>query len=365
LDGLPRETQFDIAVASELMAILALSTSLKDLRDRVGRIVFGQDKTGRALTFEDLQVAGAVTVLLKDALQPNLMQTLEGQPAFVHAGPFANIAHGNSSIVADEIALGLCDYVVTESGFGADIGMEKFFNIKCRASGLEPDAVVLVATIRALKMHGGGPKVVAGRPLPAELARENIDLLRAGLPNLTRNIEIAQLFGIPVVVAVNKFEGDTDREVDLVCEAAVAAGAHGAVASSHFIDGGAGSLDLADAVIAACETPSAFRPLYGLELSIEDKIEVLATQVYGADGVEYDALARRQIAQYEKQGFGNLPICMAKTHLSISHDPALKGSPRGFIYPLAGQMRTMPGLGSRPAYMAVDIDDNGRVVGLF
>lgn len=380
LDGLPREARFDIAVASELMAILALARDLNDLRSRVGRVVFGQDKSGKALTLEDIQVAGAVTVLLKDALQPNLMQTLEGQPAFVHAGPFANIAHGNSSIVADEIALGLCDYVITESGFGADIGMEKFFNIKCRASGLVPDAVVLVATIRALKMHGGGPKVVAGRPLPPELANENLELLEAGLPNLARNIEIARLFGVPVVVAVNRFAGDSDREIKRVEEAALVAGAHGAVASSHFVDGGQGSVALAKAVEKACEAPSDFAPLYDLNLSVRDKIEVLATKVYGAEGVEYDSLAKRQIDRIEAQGFGDLPICMAKTHLSISHDPLLKGSPRGyrfpirevraavgagFIYPLAGQMRTMPGLGSRPAYMDVDIDENGTIVGLF
>ncbi|NNE68836.1 MAG: formate--tetrahydrofolate ligase [Rhodothermales bacterium] len=380
LDGLPRETGFDIAVASELMAILALARDLKDLRARVGRVVFGQDKRGKALTLEDIGVAGAVTVLLKDALQPTLMQTLEGQAAFVHAGPFANIAHGNSSIVADEIALGLCDYVVTESGFGADIGMEKFFNIKCRTSGLVPDAVVLVATVRALKMHGGGPKVIAGRPLPPELATENLPLLEAGLVNLERNIEIARLFGVPVVVAVNQFSGDTDREIRRVEEAAIAAGAHGAVASSHFVDGGEGSLALAEAVEKACEAPSNFAPLYDLDLTVEEKIEVLATRVYGADGVEYDALAKRQINRIEQQGFGNLPICMAKTHLSISHDPTMKGSPRGyrfpirevraavgagFIYPLAGQMRTMPGLGSRPAYMDVDLDENGQIVGLF
>ena len=380
LDGLPREAGFDIAVASELMAILALSKDLKDLRERVGRAVFGVDKSGKPLTLDDLQVAGAATVLLKDALMPNLMQTLEGQPAFVHCGPFANIAHGNSSIVADQVALGLCDYVVTEAGFGADIGMEKFFNLKCRVSGLIPNLVVVVATVRALKMHGGGPKVVPGKPLPEVLRTEHVELLKAGLPNLTRNIEIAKLFGIPVVVAINRFPGDSDREVDIIREAAIEAGALDAVPAAHFEHGGEGAADLARAVAAACDQPSSFKPLYDLDLTIREKIEVLATQVYGASGIDYDSLAKRQIDSYEENGFGGLPICMAKTHLSISHDPTLKGDPRGYlfpirevraavgagyIYPLAGEMRTMPGLGSKPAYMNVDITDDGRVTGLF
>ncbi len=380
LDGLPREAGFDIAVASELMAILGLTSDLKDLRRRVGRVVFALDKRGHPLTFEDLGVAGAVTVLLKDAIHPNLMQTLEGQPAFVHTGPFANIAQGNSSIVADRIALRLADYVVTESGFGADIGMEKFFNVKCRASGLVPDAVVIVATVRALKMHGGGPSVVAGRPLPDAYTREDLALLEKGVSNLLRHIEIAKLFGIPVVVAVNRFSTDSAAEIDLVRERAVAAGAEDAVEADHWARGGEGAEDLARAVAAACEKPKDFRFLYPLEATIKEKIEIIATQVYGADGVEYDAKARKQIAAYEASGFGGLPICMAKTHLSLSHDPALKGVPRGylfpirevraaigagFIYPLAGEMRTMPGLGSKPAYMNVDLDDDGKVVGLF
>jgi methylenetetrahydrofolate dehydrogenase (NADP+)/methenyltetrahydrofolate cyclohydrolase/formyltetrahydrofolate synthetase/formate--tetrahydrofolate ligase len=379
-DGLPREGGYDIAVASELMAILGLTSDLKDLRRRVGQIVFALDKRRNPVTLEDLQVAGAVTVLLKDAIQPNLMQTLEGQAAFVHTGPFANIAQGNSSILADRIALKFSDYVITESGFGSDIGMEKFFHIKCRASGLVPDAVVIVATVRALKMHGGGPSVVAGRPLDPAYIQENMELLERGLPNLERHIEIARLFGIPVVVAVNRFGSDSPRELELVRERAVAAGAVDAVEADHWEHGGAGAEDLARAVMAACERPKHFDFLYPLDLGIREKIEVLATRIYGADGVEYDAKARQQIAAFEAAGFGGLPVCMAKTHLSLSHDPTLKGVPRGyhfpirevraavgagFIYPLAGEMRTMPGLSSRPAYMQVDLDDDGRVVGLF
>ncbi len=380
LDGVPRESGFDISVASELMAILALATSLQDLRARVGRVVFGSDRKGKPLTLEDLKVAGAVTVLLKDALQPNLMQTLEGQPAFIHAGPFANIAHGNSSILADQIALKLADYVVTESGFASDMGMEKFFDIKCRASGLIPNAVVLVATIRALKAHGDGPPVVAGRPLPEAYTTENLGLLESGLPNLVRHIEIARRFGVPVVVAVNRFATDTPAEMERVRQAALAAGAEDAVLSDHFARGGEGAMDLARAVMAACEKPSSFQFLYPLDLPISEKIEILAREVYGASAVEFEAKAKKQIAQYEKRGFGGLPICMAKTHLSISHDPARKGVPRdylfpvrearvaagaGFIYPIAGEMRTMPGLGTRPAYMQVDLDERGEVVGLF
>lgn len=380
LDGTPREGQFDIAVASELMAILALTTGLKDLRERVGRIVFALDKYGKPLTFEDLKVAGAVTVLLKDTIMPNLMQTLEGQPAFVHGGPFANIAQGNSSILADQIALKLSDYVVTESGFASDIGMEKFFNIKCRASGLVPDAVVMVATIRALKMHGGGPKVVPGRKLDEAYTSENLDLLERGLPNLIRHIEIAREFGVPVVVAINQFASDTEAEINLVREASLQAGAVDAVVSNHWAEGGKGAVDLANAVVEACEKPSNFEFLYPVDLPIKDKIEIIATKIYGASGVEYDSKAKKQIAHYEAAGFSNLPICMAKTHLSLSHDPTMKGVPRdylfpirevrasigaGFIYPLAGEMRTMPGLGSTPAYMRVDIDEEGKVVGLF
>jgi methylenetetrahydrofolate dehydrogenase (NADP+)/methenyltetrahydrofolate cyclohydrolase/formyltetrahydrofolate synthetase/formate--tetrahydrofolate ligase len=379
-DGLPRETGFDIAVASEVMAILALTTSVQDMRERFGRIVIGQDKNKEPVTAEDLGVAGAMTVLMKDAIMPTLMQTLEGTPAFVHAGPFANIAHGNSSIVADQIALKLADYVVTESGFGADIGMEKFFNIKCRYSGLIPNAVVLVATIRALKMHGGGPRVVAGRDLDPAYTEENLGLLERGCVNLAKNIDIAKQFGIPVVVAVNRFKHDTDAEVELVKKAALEAGAYAAAPSNHWAKGGAGSVELAEAVIDACEQPNDFQFLYPLDFNIKQKIEAIATKVYGADGVEFSPEAERQISVYEKAGFGDLPICMAKTHLSISHDPSLKGVPSGFtlpvrevrasvgagfIYPLCGEMRTMPGLPSSPVYLQVDLDEDGQVVGLF
>jgi methylenetetrahydrofolate dehydrogenase (NADP+)/methenyltetrahydrofolate cyclohydrolase/formyltetrahydrofolate synthetase len=379
-DGYPRETGFDISVASEVMAILALTSSLEDMRERFSRIVVAQDWKGNPVTAEQLGVAGAMTVLMKDAIMPNLMQTLEGTPALVHAGPFANIAHGNSSIIADKIALKLADYVVTESGFGADIGMEKFFDIKCRYSGLIPNVVVLVATVRALKMHGGGPKVVAGRDLDKAYTEENLELLEQGCANLAKNVQIARLFGIPVVVAINQFKYDTPAEIDLVKKLAEEAGAFAAVPSDHWANGGKGSVALAEAVIAACDQPNNFEFLYPLDIPIKEKIETIADKVYGADGVDYTPLAEQQIASYEKAGFGNLPMCMAKTHLSLSHDPALKGVPTGFvlpvrevrasvgagfIYPLCGQMRTMPGLPSKPVYMNVDLDEEGRVVGLF
>ncbi|HIC90350.1 MAG TPA: formate--tetrahydrofolate ligase, partial [Anaerolineae bacterium] len=305
VDGRPRQTGYDITVASEVMAILALvsghdyKSALKDLRERLGRIVFGQDKNGNPLTAEDLGVAGAMTVLMKDAIKPNLMQTLEGQPAFVHAGPFANIAHGNSSILADQVALKLADYVVTESGFGADCGMEKFFDIKCRYSGLIPNAVVIVATVRALKMHGGGPRVVPGRPLDKAYAEENLELLEKGGGNLAANINIAKLFGIPVVVAVNRFPTDTDAELKLVQKIAEQAGAEAAVVSEHWAKGGAGAVELAEAVVKACEKPSNFQFLYPLEWPLKKKIETIATKVYGADGVSYDAKAEQQIRSYE------------------------------------------------------------------
>jgi len=385
-EGRPRESGYDISVASELMAILALvdgtdyASALRNLRQRCGRVVIGSSKSGEPITLEDLGVAGAVTVLLREALHPTVMQTIEGQLAFVHAGPFANIAHGNSSILADRVALQLGDYVVTESGFGADMGMEKFFDIKCRVSGLKPDCVVLVATIRALKTHGGGPNVVAGRALDPAYTEENLPLLRAGLSNLKAHIANAQKYGVSVVVAVNHFDTDTDAEVRLVIEEALNSGASNAVVSKNWADGGAGAIELAEAVVAACEEPTAFSFLYPLELSIKEKIEIIGTQVYGAADVEYSPAAERQIAGFEKSGFGYLPICMAKTHLSISHDPKLKGAPEGytlpvrevrasvgagFIYPILGTMRTMPGLGATPAFMQVDIDDNGEVVGLF
>lgn len=376
----PRKTGYDISVASELMAILALTTGLKDMRERIGRVVVAMDKKGRPVTLEKLKVAGAATVLLKDALMPNLMQTLEGQPAFVHAGPFANIAHGNSSIVADQIALKCADYVVTESGFGADIGMEKFFNIKCRYSGLIPNCVVIVATIRALKMHGGGPKVKPGLPLDKAYTAENLDLLEKGLGNLGVHIKNAKLFGIPVVVAINAFETDTNAEIELVRKYAIQAGAEDAAKCTHWAEGGKGARKLAELVVEACKKPSKFRFLYPLEWSIKEKIECIAKNIYGADGVTYTPLAEKQIKAFEDAGYGKLPICMAKTHLSLSHDPDLKGVPKGFvlpirevrasvgagfIYPLVGKMSTMPGLASRPAFMDIDIDENGKVKGLF
>lgn len=380
VDGYPRESGFDITVASEVMAILALATGLKDLRERMGRIVVGTDRKGNPITAEDLGVAGAMTVLMKEALMPNLMQTLEGSPAFVHAGPFANIAHGNSSIVADQIALKLADYVVTESGFGADCGMEKFFDIKCRYSGLIPNCVVMVTTIRALKMHGGGPRVVAGRPLDPAYTEENLDLLEKGLANLEANIKIAKQFGIPVVVAVNRFPTDTDAEVELVRQAADSFGAEAAVESTVWARGGAGGAKLAEAVVEACEKPSNFQFLYPLEGPLKEKIETIATKVYGAEGVDYSAQAEAKVNLYTKLGYDKLPLCMAKTHLSLSHDPNLKGVPKGyklpirdirasvgagFLYPLCGEMRTMPGLPSKPAFLDVDIDETGRTVGLF
>lgn len=378
-----RETGFDITVASEIMAILALTTSLADMRERLGRMVIGTSHAGEAVTADDLGVGGALTVLMKDAIMPTLMQTLEGTPAFVHAGPFANIAHGNSSIVADQIALKLVGpdgFVLTESGFGADIGMEKFFNIKCRYSGLVPNVVVLVATIRALKMHGGGPKVVAGAPLDAAYTEENLELLEAGTGNMVAHINNALSFGIPVVVAINRFKDDTDAEVELVRKVALEAGAEDAVMSNHWAEGGQGSVELGKAVIAAAEKPSDFKFSYPLEASLKEKIETIAREVYGADGVEYSEEAEKKIERYNRLGFSELPICMAKTHLSISHDPKLKGVPKGFtvpirdirasvgagfIYPLVGSMSTMPGLPTRPAFYEIDIDpETGEVVGL-
>ncbi|MEM7330896.1 MAG: formate--tetrahydrofolate ligase [Chloroflexota bacterium] len=382
--GITRETGFDITVASEIMAILALTTSLADMRERLGAMVVAQSKAGDAITADDIGIGGALTVLMRDAIKPTLMQTLEGTPAFVHAGPFANIAHGNSSIIADQIALKLVGedgYVLTESGFGADIGMEKFFNIKCRYSGLVPNCVVLVATIRALKMHGGGPTVKAGQPLDPAYTDENLELLEAGCTNLRAHIKNATSYGIPVVVAVNRFHTDTDNEVEVVKKAALDAGAEDAVMSNHWAEGGLGSKALGEAVIKACEKPNNFDFLYDLNLSIKEKIEIIAKNMYSAADVEYSELAEKQIADYTRLGFDNLPICMAKTHLSISHDPNLKGAPSGFtvpireirasvgagfLYPLVGQMSTMPGLPTRPAYYDIDIDqETGRIVGMF
>ncbi len=379
--GFEHRSGYDITVASEIMAILALTTSLKDMREQLGQMVVAVNKRGEAVTAEDLGVAGALTVLMKDAIKPNLMQTLEGTPAFVHAGPFANIAHGNSSIIADKIALKMADYVITESGFGADIGMEKFFDIKCRYSGLIPQVVVLVATVRALKMHGGGPKVVAGKPLAPEYTEESLDLLRAGMPNMVQHIENALKYGVNVVVAVNAFTNDTPAEVELVRQAALEAGAMDAVVSRHWMEGGKGAVALAEAVVKACEQPSKFKFLYPLELSIKEKIEIICREIYRAEGVDYSPEAEAKIEQFTRLGFGGLPLCMAKTHLSFSTDANLKGAPRGFrvtisdirasvgagfLYPLLGTMRTMPGLPTRPVFYDVDLDlKTGKVVGLF
>lgn len=379
--GHERETGFDITVASEIMAVLALTTSLKDMRERLGKMVVALSRSGDPVSAEDIGIAGALTVLMRDAIKPNLMQTLEGTPVFVHAGPFANIAHGNSSILADQIALKLADYVVTESGFGADIGMEKFFDIKCRTSGLIPNVVVIVATVRALKMHGGGPKVVAGKPLDPAYTDENLPLLEAGLPNLLHHIKTARKFGIPVVVAINRFATDTDAELELIRKTAVSSGAEDSVVSTHWALGGAGAKKLAEAVVKAAEKPGSFKFLYPLDLGIKEKIETIAKEVYGADGVDYSPESEKQIADYTRLGFDKLPICMAKTHLSLTADPAIKGNPTGFrisvrevrasvgagfLYPLLGKMSTMPGLPTRPAFYDIDLDlETGKVMGLF
>lgn len=379
-NGVPRQTGFDITAASEVMAILALATSLADLRQRLGRIVVAQTRDGHPVTAEDLKCAGAMAVLLKDAIKPNLMQTLENTPAMVHAGPFGNIAHGNSSILADLFGLRLADYLVTESGFGADLGFEKFCDIKCRVSGLEPDCAVLVATVRALKAHSGRFRIVAGRPLDPALLTEDLDAIRAGAPNLIKQIENARTFGVPVVVAINRFRTDTPRELELVREIALEAGAFDAQVADHWARGGAGAEALADAVRRACEQPKQFRFLYDLDQPLLTKIEIIARRMYGAAEVYCLPAAARRLAELERQGFGHLPVCMAKTHLSLSHDPKLIGRPApfvlpilevrlsagaGFVYALCGEIRTMPGLGVSPAGERIDIDANGRIVGLF
>ncbi|QQO09244.1 formate--tetrahydrofolate ligase [Breznakiella homolactica] len=379
-DGPLRQSHFDISVASEVMAILALASDMADLRSRLGRMVVAYDTKGNPLTAEDFKVAGAMAALLKDALKPNLLQTLEGQGAFVHTGPFANIAHGNSSVIADRIAVGYADYVVTESGFGSDMGMEKFFDIKCRSSGLVPDAVVLVATVRALKAHGGGPAVTPGKPLPAAYTEENLELLGNGMANLTAHLGIVRRFGIPAVVAINSFPTDTQAEWDLIRDAALKAGASDAVVSRHWALGGEGAADLAEAVEKAAAGKSEFKFLYPLENTLTEKIEKIAGEVYGADGVDFTAAAAETLERLESQGYGKLPICMAKTQYSLSHDPALKGAPRGwrlpvrevrlaagagFVYPICGDISTMPGLPSKPAFMNIDVDAEGRISGLF
>ncbi|MBP8614387.1 MAG: formate--tetrahydrofolate ligase [Firmicutes bacterium] len=381
-NGIPRETGFDIAVASEVMAILALTTGLKDIRERLGRIVVGYTYDNNPVTAEDLRCGGAMAILMKDAIKPNVIQTLENTPVFVHAGPFANIAHGNSSILADMMATKLADYTITEAGFGADIGAEKLFNIKCRYSGMKVDAAVLVATIRALKMHGGALKVVPGKPLDSEaLAKENMEALDKGCENLDKQIENVLMHGVPCIVAINHFPTDSEKEIQFVMERAKKAGASAAVVSNVWAKGGEGGLDLAQAIIDVTENePTNFHFLYPVDAPIKEKIETIATKVYGADGVDYLPLADKQIRRYTKLGYDKLPICMAKTHLSLSHDPNLKGRPRdfrvtvrevrasvgaGFLYPLLGEMRTMPGLPSNPAGAGMDLDENGNIVGLF
>ncbi len=380
-NGPPREAEWQITVASEVMAILALASSLADLRARLGRIVLAFTRDGRPVTAEDLRVAGAMTVLLKDAIKPNLLQTLEGGPAFVHAGPFANIAHGNSSVLADRLALVTNDIVCTEAGFGADMGAEKFFDIKCRQSGLRPDAAVVVATIRALKMHGGVGRVVAGRPLDSALLEENPAAVEAGCANLEAQIENVLAFGVPVVVAINAYPTDRPSEIEVVRRAALAAGARAAVAAHHFERGGEGARELAAAVWeVASEGAPNFRLLYPDDLPLVEKIETIAVRIYGAAGVDFAPAAARALERAEALGLGQLQVCMAKTQYSLSHDPTLLGRPRGFrvpirdvrlavgagfVTPLLGEMRTMPGLPSHPGGEQIDIDERGQIVGLF
>ena len=380
-EGYPRDTGYDISVASEVMAILALANDLKDLRKRLGRIIVAKTKDGKPVTAEDLKAAGAMTVVMKDALKPNLVQTVENVPCIIHAGPFANIAIGNNSVIADKIALKLADYVVTESGFAADCGAEKLLNIKCRSSGLKPDCIVINATIRALKMHGGGYDFPPGKTPPKEVMfGENVEAVRRGCVNLAKHIENMKKFGVPVVVCINRFTSDTDAEVEVVREEAKKAGAEEAIPVTAWADGGDGAIDLAKAVVEACEKPNNFKLLYPDEASIKEKIETIAREIYGAAGVEYSELAEEKIKLYTAWGLDNLPICVAKTHLSISHDPALKGVPTGyslpirdirpaagagFLYPLCGEMRTMPGMPSKPASVNVDIDETGKTLGLF
>ncbi|MDA8320504.1 MAG: formate--tetrahydrofolate ligase [Actinomycetota bacterium] len=377
-DGVTRQTGFDITAASEVMATLALTRSLADLRERLGRIVIGYTAGGVPVTAEQLSAAGSMAVMLRDAIKPNLLQTLENTPVLVHTGPFGNIATGNSSVVADLIGIHAGEYLITEAGFGADMGAERFFNIKCRASGLTPDAAVVVATVRALKAHSGKYKIVAGRPLPEDILRENPDDVAVGAANLRKQIANMRLHGVSPVVAINVFPGDHPSELAAIAEIAAEEGARAAV-SRHFAEGGRGAAELAEAVAEAAQEPSDFRFLYPDDASLREKIAAVATGVYGADGVEYSPQAASQIDTYERAGFGRLPVCIAKTHLSISSNPALKGAPTGwvlpvrevrasvgagFVYPICGEMRTMPGLGSSPAATRIDLDEDGQIVGL-
>jgi formyltetrahydrofolate synthetase len=390
--GHERQTGFDITVASEIMAVLALTTGLQDMRDRLGRMVVGLSRKGEPVTADDLGVGGALAVLMRDAIQPTLMQTVEGTPVFVHAGPFANIAHGNSSIIADQIALKLVGpegYVVTEAGFGADIGGEKFFDIKCRYSGLTPHCAVLVATVRALKSHGGGPVVEPGKPLDAAYRESHPDLVEAGCANLAVHIRNMIKFGVKPVVAINRFASDTDEEIAIVRKAALEAGALAAVEANHWAEGGKGAVELAQAVVDACaaarasaasDPASGFRFLYPLNVSITEKIETVCRDIYGAAAVEYSEEAQAKIAAYTAAGYGNLPVCMAKTQYSLSTDAKLKGVPTGFtvrirdirasvgagfLYPLLGDIMTVPGLPLRMGAYDIDLSEDGTIVGLF
>lgn len=380
-NGIARETGFDIAVASEVMAILALSENIHDMRKRLGRIVVGFNKDGKAVTAEDIKVAGAMTAILRDAIKPNILQTIGGSLAFVHCGPFANIAHGNSSVVADRVALKVADYVVTESGFGADMGAEKFFNIKCRQSGLRPDAAGLVATIRALKSQSGNFKIVPGKPLPDGIVKEDLKSLEAGIPNLTRHIKNVLSFGVPVVVAINVFGTESEKEIEMVRKASLAAGASDCVLSEVFAKGGEGGAAFAKALVKACEEPKRdFKLTYENDMPIKKKIEAIATKIYGAANVEYESQASKRIKAFEEAGFGKLPVCMAKTQYSFSHDPKMLGAPSGwtlpikdarlsagagFVYLLCGDMMTMPGLGKTPGGQNIDINEKGEIVGMF
>jgi formate--tetrahydrofolate ligase len=377
-DGVPRQSGFDITAASEVMALLALSSSLDDLRDRLTKIVIGYTKAGEPVTAHDLKASGSMAVILREAAKPNLLQTLEHTPVLVHAGPFGNIATGNSSILADLIGIRGGDYLLTEAGFGADMGAERFFNIKCRISGLVPDAAVVVATVRALKAHSGRYKIVAGRPLPPELLAENPDDVMAGADNLRKQIQNIQLHGIPAVVAINAFPTDHPSEWAAIQQVAAESGAQAAV-SRHFTDGGAGAAELAEAVADAAQAPSRFHLLYPDSATLREKIETVAAKVYGAAGVDYSPAAAAQLDSYERNGFGTLPVCIAKTHLSISSDPTLRGAPTGwrlpvrevrasvgagFVYPICGDMRTMPGLSKNPAAFSIDLDESGEIIGL-
>jgi formate--tetrahydrofolate ligase len=377
-DGVPRQTGFDITAASEVMAILALAGSLPEMRERLGRIVVGYRQDGSPVTAEDIRGAGAMAAIMVNALKPNLMQTLENTPVLVHAGPFGNIAHGNSSVVADLVGIRGGDYLVTEAGFGADMGAERFFNIKCRASGLVPDAAVVVTTVRALKAHSGKHRIVAGQPLPPALLAENPDDVQAGGANLRKQIENIRLHGVSPVVAINAFPDDHPSEHAAIAEIAEAMGARSAICT-HFAEGGKGAAELAEAVAEAAEEPSGFHYLYPDDASLREKIEIVAREVYGADGVDVAPAAAKSLDNYERNGFGSLPVCIAKTHLSISSDASLKGAPTGwrmpvrevrasvgagFIYPLCGEMRTMPGLGANPAAHEIDIDAAGNIVNL-